>query len=143
MLIMANEAVMHFPELLELLFDPDGWVADTGVGCNSTSHAFVLTNKCIASRKDKVMLPDGSKKQASMITDLKIMVFDCTNDCPFKSSMENIKYCTEINLHEWLPCDEVANMGSDTSPLQMNVNHVHELLGHIDKDRTRCTVKHL
>eukprot|EP00957_Ditylum_brightwellii_P061109 4637111-Ditylum_brightwellii.AAC.1 len=67
---------MHFPQTLELLLDPDVWVADTGASCDSTGHVFGLRNKRVAPREDGVTLPDGSKKTATMIADLEALICD-------------------------------------------------------------------
>eukprot|EP00957_Ditylum_brightwellii_P074255 5642208-Ditylum_brightwellii.AAC.1 len=72
-LLMANDKAIHFPEMLELLLDPNVWVADTGASCNSTCHMHGLTNKRVAPSEDGVTLPDGSKKVATMITDLDML----------------------------------------------------------------------
>eukprot|EP00957_Ditylum_brightwellii_P058137 4409008-Ditylum_brightwellii.AAC.1 len=72
-LLMASDKVMHFPETLDLLLEQDIWVADTGASCDSTGHAYGLTNKRIAPSDNGVTLTDGSKKRASMIADLDMM----------------------------------------------------------------------
>eukprot|EP00957_Ditylum_brightwellii_P037712 2852434-Ditylum_brightwellii.AAC.1 len=42
-----------------------------------------------------------------------------------------------------VPAGEVANAGADAAVMCVNVNRMHELLGHTDEDQTRRTAKHL
>eukprot|EP00957_Ditylum_brightwellii_P207234 15352091-Ditylum_brightwellii.AAC.3 len=62
-LLMANNKAMHSPETLELLLDLDVWFANTGARCDST---------------------DGSKKIATMIAELEMLVCNRTGNGLFK-----------------------------------------------------------
>eukprot|EP00957_Ditylum_brightwellii_P117035 8927398-Ditylum_brightwellii.AAC.1 len=188
---MANNKAMHFPETLELLLDPNVWVANTGTSCDSTGHVHGLANKRVAPNEDDVTLPDSNKKVVTMIADLDMLVCDRTGNGLFKLSTKNIKYYkdNQYNLfslikrlkNRWLlhgnndaiwitkgghkvqfnicietkegiifaaymkmiTMTEVENAGADTAVMRMNVNCAHKLLGHLDKDWTRCNAKHL
>eukprot|EP00957_Ditylum_brightwellii_P113341 8643040-Ditylum_brightwellii.AAC.1 len=190
-LLIANDKAMYFPETLELLLDPNVWVADTGTSCDSTSHVLGLTNKHVVPSEDGVTLPDSSKKIASTIADLEILVCDRTGNGFFMLSMKNIKYCKDnwYNLFSfakrmkngwllhgnnnavWITkgghkvkfdiCIEtkegiifeaymkrvltidVATAGADEAAMCVNINCMHKLLGHTDKDWTRRTTKYL
>eukprot|EP00957_Ditylum_brightwellii_P166843 12699115-Ditylum_brightwellii.AAC.1 len=78
---------------MELLMDPNVWVADTGASCDSTGHITGLENKRVAPSGDGVTLPDGSKKMATMIADLTSTVCDKAGNKLFSTKMTNIKYC--------------------------------------------------
>eukprot|EP00957_Ditylum_brightwellii_P055231 4186527-Ditylum_brightwellii.AAC.1 len=78
---------------MEMLMDPNVWVADTGASCDSTSHVSGLENCRIAPSNDGITLPDGSKKAATMIADLTSMVCNKTGNQLFTTKMSNIKYC--------------------------------------------------
>eukprot|EP00957_Ditylum_brightwellii_P126859 9670410-Ditylum_brightwellii.AAC.1 len=88
-LSMANDEAIHFLQMLELLLDPDVWVADTSASCGSTGHVFGLNNKCMVPREDGVTLPAGSKKTATMIANLEALVCDRQGNVLYKALMKN------------------------------------------------------
>eukprot|EP00957_Ditylum_brightwellii_P083982 6383421-Ditylum_brightwellii.AAC.2 len=60
-------------------------------------------NKQIAPSNNGVTLPDGSKKRASMIADLDMMVCDRTGNSLFKPSMKNSGWLLHGNNNElWI-----------------------------------------
>eukprot|EP00957_Ditylum_brightwellii_P144094 10979050-Ditylum_brightwellii.AAC.1 len=75
-LLMSTDKMMPFPASLELLKDPNVWVADTGASCNSTAHHIGMVNKKVPSKHDGVTLPDGKVTRSTVIGDIQGMLCD-------------------------------------------------------------------
>eukprot|EP00957_Ditylum_brightwellii_P190250 14481216-Ditylum_brightwellii.AAC.1 len=48
-----------FPAMMELLKDPNIWIANTGASCDSTGSYIRMVSKKIPHKSDGVSLPDG------------------------------------------------------------------------------------
>eukprot|EP00957_Ditylum_brightwellii_P093498 7120280-Ditylum_brightwellii.AAC.1 len=55
------------PIMVELLSNPNVWIADTGVSCNSAGLYMAMTNHQIPNSNDRVTLIDGGVKGRTVI----------------------------------------------------------------------------
>ena len=62
---------LQIPQKVEILMDPNIFIADTGVSFNSTGHIQVLINDMKPLKGDSATLPDGTKTATEIISDLR------------------------------------------------------------------------
>eukprot|EP00957_Ditylum_brightwellii_P084839 6450865-Ditylum_brightwellii.AAC.1 len=72
---MAPEMLLAMPDItfparIELLKDPNIWVADTGTSCDSTVHHIHMVNRHVPAENNGVTLPDGNARRTAMIGDI-------------------------------------------------------------------------
>ena len=67
---------LQFPQIVEMLIDPNVIISDTGDSVYSTEHIHILINSMKPEKGDSVTLPDGTKTATKIISDLRETVCD-------------------------------------------------------------------
>jgi hypothetical protein len=82
--------VMSFPKALDILDDPNVWIADTAASCNSTPHSKGAVN--VRKGNGGVIFSDGKNNEADEIFDLPGVITDQNGNEKLPATLQNVKH---------------------------------------------------
>jgi hypothetical protein len=82
--------VMSFPKALDILDNPNMWIADTAASCNSTPHSRGAVN--IRKGNSGVIFGDGKNDHADKIFNIPGMITDQNGNEKLPAILQNVKH---------------------------------------------------
>jgi hypothetical protein len=86
LLLMA----MSFPKALDILDDPNVWIADTAASCDSTPHSRGAVN--VRKGNGRVIFGNSKNNDADEIFDLLGMIMDQNGNEKLPATLQNVKH---------------------------------------------------
>lgn len=83
---------MQYPQTLELLMDPNVFIADTGASVDSTGHKIGLQNHQNPRKDNKMTMANRSKTTTETVGDLRGTICNKQGQSMLKVMMTNVKY---------------------------------------------------
>eukprot|EP00957_Ditylum_brightwellii_P090737 6910518-Ditylum_brightwellii.AAC.1 len=90
MLLAATD--IAFPARIELLKDPNIWVAVTGTSCDSMAHHIHMVNRRVSAENNGVTLPDGNVRRTNMIDNIHGVICNRNGTKLDRCKISNVKY---------------------------------------------------
>jgi hypothetical protein len=97
---------MSFPKALELLNDPNVWIANTVASCDSTPHSRGAEN--VQKGNAGVIFGDGKNNEADEIFDLPGVIMDKNGNEILSARLQNVKHVksAKFNLFSLTKCQK-------------------------------------
>jgi hypothetical protein len=88
---MIEHQTVEFPQEFDMLFDPNVWIADTGVSADSTPYLEGATKIRPALEGDGVVVGNGQKSKTDQLIDLSGWKCDKSGNKECKIRMSDVK----------------------------------------------------